>query len=250
MRWFKHYSDATTSDGLSRIILELGFEGYGRYWALLEFLAFKFDGEDTTFTIHPAIVRETLRIRSWNKLRTFLERIGNVRGMEVEWSENEIKFNAPILLDLKSRDFRNTRTEREQTACKRKNKNKIKIESKNTYVTAYELLEFWNGLGLKQQDPLPEVLRSISDAFTLRESFGVEGNKQAFANYARVVKDPATWWTSVFSCVNFLKNSGTLRFYPSEFNADEYKKTTTRQAVSADQKLEKTLSMENPYATN
>jgi len=127
MRWFKHYSDAKTSDGLSRLVIDLGFEGYGRYWALLEFLAFKFDGKNTVFKFHPSIVREALRFRSSKGLRTFTERLGNVRGMIVELSPNEIIFDAPILLELMGKDFKHTRAKREQNEPKKK----IKIKSKD-----------------------------------------------------------------------------------------------------------------------
>lgn len=202
MRWFKHYSDAHTSESLSTLILDLGFEGYGRYWMLMEFLAFKFDGETTEFKFHPAIVRETLRIRSWNKLETFLERIGNVRGMETEWTKNEIKFNAPILLELKNRDFKTTRTDREGNARKRKKKKEIKkennilgFENTNTGMCKHlfdDVVQSWNdtcpGNGkLKHHKGIkPETIRKFFEIVSLNDGLkNIESWKSCF----EIIKD-------------------------------------------------------------
>lgn len=194
MRWMKHYSDAHTSNDLSKLILDLGFEGYGRYWHLLEFLAYQFDGETTIFKLHPAIVRESLRIRSWNKLRTFVERIGNVRGMETEYSENIIKIDARILLELQAKDFRRARHGRNQTASKNKNKNKDIDKEKNNKKSEIvsPISSFENNLNFDlqglfklypRQEKRTQSLQALARLIDSQEKF--EAMKSAVENYSK-----------------------------------------------------------------
>lgn len=109
MRWFKHFSDAHTSESLRQLIVDLGFEGYGRYWLLMEFLSYRFDGKNIDFSFHSSIIRETLRFRSLIGLRSFVDRLAKVRGIEAVYSGNEIKFRMPILLDLQDKDSKYNR---------------------------------------------------------------------------------------------------------------------------------------------
>ena len=51
--------------------------------------------------------------------------------MEAQYSKNEIKFDAPILLELMDKDFKYTRAKREQNDAKNKKKKKIKEEEKD-----------------------------------------------------------------------------------------------------------------------
>jgi hypothetical protein len=250
VRWFKHYSDANTSDGLSRLILDLGFEGYGRYWVLLEFLAFKFDGETTEFTFHPAIIRETLRIRSWNKLETFLERLANVRGMEAQYTRNEIKFNAPILLELKNRDFKTARSEREQSARKIKSKIKNKEKDKDIYIHAKAILDFWNSKNLKQASLLPQVLSEINAGIDhqMRKKRGEIQIRKAISNYANIFHDSNSYYTHAFTIASFINSPNAEKFYSENFNHDEYLMVKKSYKQTAEEKQEEILSVRNPYA--
>lgn len=126
MQYFKHYSGVKNSESLSVLEDKLGFAGIGRYWRMLEYLVENFDGDSPTFRIHRRNVRELLRLRSWNDCGTFMECFGNVRGIFVNHSENVYEIDAPILLELQSRDFKRARTDRASSAPKIKSKNKIK----------------------------------------------------------------------------------------------------------------------------
>lgn len=131
MQFFKHYSKASESESLARLIDETGIIGYGRYWLLLEYLTDLFDGESISFRIHSRIVRELFRIRSWTELDSFAERLATVRGMVIKRNGNVFEIEAPILLELQSRDFKRTRKERGESAPKNKIKNKSKEEDKD-----------------------------------------------------------------------------------------------------------------------
>ena len=46
MKWFKHEVDAIHSEKLTRLKNEFGFEGYGRYWRIMELVAERMDGSN------------------------------------------------------------------------------------------------------------------------------------------------------------------------------------------------------------
>lgn len=60
MKWFKHYTGASRSEKLNALRDKYGLEGYARYWLLVELLAEKFDGTDTTFRIHKRTMSQQL----------------------------------------------------------------------------------------------------------------------------------------------------------------------------------------------
>lgn len=132
MEYFKHYTNARHSESLATLLNDHGFEMYGRYWRLLEFLGETFDGEATSFRYHRRDMRDLFRVHSWDKLRMIAERLSNVRGISVIEDRMIYKVDAPILLDLMSRDFKRARNERAETAPKIKSK--IKIEDKEVEV--------------------------------------------------------------------------------------------------------------------
>jgi len=124
MKWFKHFSNASSSESLEDLINDLGFDGYGRYWRLLEFLSDLFDGETTFFRIHKRTLRTCLRFKSATRLRCFVDTIATQRGYTVNETENHYEIDAHILLDLKDRDFKKARKVRDEHAPKIKIKNK------------------------------------------------------------------------------------------------------------------------------
>lgn len=131
MKWFKHYSNALDSESLADLIRDCGLQGYARYWILLEYLASQFDGETHSFRVPIDSVRRLLRIRSWNELETFAERIGSIRGMELKRNGNVFEIEAAILLELQSKDFKKMRHDSGTSARKTKSKDKDKEEDKD-----------------------------------------------------------------------------------------------------------------------
>lgn len=148
MKWFKHYSNALDSESLADLMRDCGLEGYARYWILLEYLANQFDGETHSFRVPIETVRRLLRIRSWNELGTFAERIGNVRGMELKRNGNVFEIEASILLELQSKDFKKMRHSGGTSAPKSKTKIKTKDLDKETntnkIIEVHQLGILWN----------------------------------------------------------------------------------------------------------
>lgn len=161
MKYFKHYSNARRSESLSILIANHGLEAYARYWLLLEFLAEEFDGESTSFRYHVSTIRELVRVQSWTKLQLVADQLSTVRGLALRQNETVFEIEAPILLDLLNRDFKNARKERDETAPKIKNKIKNKIKDKEGEVPATTLPTLallWN----LHSDKLPKVVASNS----------------------------------------------------------------------------------------
>lgn len=149
MKWLKHYSNSLNSESLSDLIRDTGFQGYGRYWVLLEHLAGIFDGNTTSFRVPIENVRGLFRIRSWTELETFTDRLSTVRGLNLKRSGNVFEIEASILLDLLGKDFRVARHARVKLAPKNKNKNKIKDKEYTTpeldFEPAYNLYRLKKG---------------------------------------------------------------------------------------------------------
>ena len=130
MRYFKHYCTAEYSSSLSIIEEKYGFEGLGRYWRLLEFLSRNYDGESSVFHFHRAIIRQTLRLRSWNDLESFTDHLSTIPGIDIDRSKNIYKIDASILVELQSKNFKDTRSRRAKKALKIKDKDKDKDKDK------------------------------------------------------------------------------------------------------------------------
>lgn len=92
----------------------------------------------------------------------------------------------------------------------------------SSYTDAMELTQYWNSEGLKSAKETPPALRAVSDAYDKKSHFGINGNKQAFTNYASVLKGPDTWYTHKYSLVGFLSTPKTQDFYPDEFSYEAY----------------------------
>ena len=102
MKWFKHETDSVHSEKLNLLIENFGFEGYGRYWRLLETVAERMDSSNRCHAEY-TVARwcEILKVKR-KVLETFLKHLGNVFGIKAEQKENVLKITIPKL--LKKRD--------------------------------------------------------------------------------------------------------------------------------------------------
>ena len=103
MRWFKHDTDADESEGLSMLIEKHGWEGYGRWFRMLETVAKKMDHSDRCSVTYP--------VKQWQKilgtyhrtlLEDYLQSLLDLRLIFVESKDNLITISIPNL--LKKRD--------------------------------------------------------------------------------------------------------------------------------------------------
>lgn len=104
MRWVKHYSDASTSLKLSQMMEKLGTISYSWYWLLIELLAEKYDGKNTTITIHFSTVPSKVRIKSRKKFESFLSHLESILALNYKRNGDTFEIQIPILLELQSKD--------------------------------------------------------------------------------------------------------------------------------------------------
>tara|TARA_R110000803_G_C11989469_1_gene321843 strand:+ start:7139 stop:8053 length:915 start_codon:yes stop_codon:yes gene_type:complete len=109
MKYLRHFSTAHTSELMEGIITEFGYEGYGRYWKLLEHLALKYDGETTIFRVHKKNVRAWLGFRSNLKMSTYLLAIGYTSRLKIKELKDHFEFNSRILFELQDKDSKYNR---------------------------------------------------------------------------------------------------------------------------------------------
>lgn len=98
MKWFKHMTGSMDDEKLSAVIDELGIEGYGFYWGLLEIVADKLDASnDTTCQFSAQKWGKFFRF-SAKKFQKFAQILAENHLISLENSENFIKIDIPNLL--------------------------------------------------------------------------------------------------------------------------------------------------------
>ena len=101
MKWFKHETDSIHSEKLSRLKNEFGFEGYGRYWRIMELVAERMDGSNRCHIELPE--KEWLRLLSIRR-QSFNYYLSVIRLLFDSWritTDNEtqlIRIEIPNLL--------------------------------------------------------------------------------------------------------------------------------------------------------
>lgn len=193
MKWFKHYHNASSSLKLQSLRnRKRGKEAYCEYWMLLELLCEKFDGEDTKIKLSWKEVGTKLEVRS-NRVGTILELYASLNLIELVSVGTELEINAPILLELKDKDFTRARKEREVSAqnprtksAKNKNKNKEEekekemIKEKNRGVVFFEDAK----TKINEHENFAQSVKFIVDLFnseistsSANKAFGIIGSR-------------------------------------------------------------------------
>jgi hypothetical protein len=132
VKWFKHYSDASTSQKLNVLMDKYGLEGYARYWLLIELLAEKFDGKDPTFQLHLNTIKQRLRTYHTKIIERFLKDIGESLLMSVECDDKLYTIYCPKLLEIKDNHTRNLQVKTKSLAPRKEKKRKEKNISKKS----------------------------------------------------------------------------------------------------------------------
>ena len=97
MKWFKHMTCSGDDEKLSAIMDELGMEGYGFYWRLLEIVAEKLDQKGETSCQFSAKKWGNFFQFSPKKFQKFAEILAEKRLISVEISEKFVKIDIPTL---------------------------------------------------------------------------------------------------------------------------------------------------------
>lgn len=112
MKYFRHFSNASTSIKLQRIIDEKGVEGYGRYFLFLELLNEKFDGTSTKVSLHLNEIGPKVRLKFTKSVISFIRELVQFELISVSVSGKVYEIDCPILLELMDRDSKFNRSKR------------------------------------------------------------------------------------------------------------------------------------------
>lgn len=101
MKWFKHFTDAKTSESLAYLRQKEGFAGIGRWWTLLEIIGEKMDKTDRCYVEFP--IQEWCKLLGLkqNKLNSFLKLTENKLKTKVTRFDIIIRIEVPKLLELR-----------------------------------------------------------------------------------------------------------------------------------------------------
>tara|TARA_Y100000296_G_C5164312_1_gene253691 strand:- start:506 stop:1309 length:804 start_codon:yes stop_codon:yes gene_type:complete len=123
MKWFKHETDVIHSEKMAKLIEEFGFEGYGRYWRIMEIIAERMDETDRCYAELPE--REWLRYLVVRRplFHRYLVVIGQLFDNKVITNGLLIRIEIPNL--LKKRD---NYTKNLQVTCKKLASKEVEVE--------------------------------------------------------------------------------------------------------------------------
>jgi hypothetical protein len=111
MPWFKHYNNAKSSLRLQQLLNEGGVLAYGQYWLLLELLCQKFDGVNHLIKCNSKEIAVQLNIKP-SRTIVVLELLSSCSLVQFNLTGVVFEIDAPILSELKAKDFKRKRQER------------------------------------------------------------------------------------------------------------------------------------------
>ena len=101
MKWFKHFTNASTGETLSELFDEFGFEGLGMFWVLVETVGSHWDGKSIPCMRRSRKVWRKLTgiyPQTFEKLLRFLE---DISDLSATFDEKGIEVCIPKLLEIK-----------------------------------------------------------------------------------------------------------------------------------------------------
>ena len=132
MKWFKHHSNSHRDSTLKGIFRKYGLEGEARFWRLIELMAEQFQNDDVQFEFDLETIRESLRFRSVNDCRPFLDLLTTLTQMKIEYSGNNCRIIYRKILEIKDNHARNLQVaDKSLTSNLLLEENKKKKEKKN-----------------------------------------------------------------------------------------------------------------------
>lgn len=127
MKWFMHETDSIHSEKLNKIIEEFGFQGYGRYWRIMELVAERMDFTGKCSLELPE--KEWLRYLVVRRplFHRYLVVICQLFDIHTITTGSLIRIEIPNLLKKKDNASRNLQVKKEKIATKEVEKEKEEI---------------------------------------------------------------------------------------------------------------------------
>jgi hypothetical protein len=93
MKWFKHYTDASDDEFIAELEDEFGWEGYGRWWKLLEIIGQNMSGENGCSAIYPWSDWQRFLKGKRRKLEPFLAHLESKGRIKLKQNGNKPETN-------------------------------------------------------------------------------------------------------------------------------------------------------------
>lgn len=101
MKWFKHYTSASDDEFIDELEDLFGWEGYGRWWKMLEIIGKQMEkGSDCSAT-HSWVKWQSFLKGKRNKLELFLKHCQDKGKIKLEQNGNILKIICPNMLKLR-----------------------------------------------------------------------------------------------------------------------------------------------------
>ena len=123
MKWFKHFSDASSDEFIAGLEDEFGLAGYARWWKLLEVIAKQMDKTDKCSAEYSLKKWGKFLKTNQNILKTFLEHCENNSKTFLTYSNNKLTIEIPKLLEIRDNHSKNL-----QAAGKRLTSKEVEVE--------------------------------------------------------------------------------------------------------------------------
>lgn len=171
MKWFKHMADASDDEFLAELEEIFGWEGYGRWWKLLEKIALQMDKSGKCSASYSWSDWQRFLKGKRNKLETFLVHCQNKRKINLKQTGNILEIECCKLLEFRDEYSRKSRQTPDTTPDKvapdiRSKTKEVEVEeekkeskARGTRLALAELPEPWKAFCLKTRPDLnPQTL--------------------------------------------------------------------------------------------
>ena len=101
MRWFKHMTNSSDGQFMAELEDRFGWEGYGRWFKLLEKIGQVMGGDNGCSAIYPWADWQRFLKGKRNKLVSFLVHLENKRKINLKQNGNILEIECPKLLEIK-----------------------------------------------------------------------------------------------------------------------------------------------------
>ncbi len=213
MRWFKHFSAARSDSKLVTIRSEFGLWGIGAYWTILEMVAEQMKGKNPQAEAS-FVVSELCSLFGCkrNKLETFLERLQDIRGMNVKYSGNEdgrleniLRIEVPKLLEINDNYSKDLKVSTKNLPSKEVEGEVEREEEQNTQMRVVDFETLWNRYP-SQVGKLPALKAFKETVKTQADMANIRAALNNYLNSGRVargfVMDGGKWFTNWREWVN------------------------------------------------
>lgn len=136
MKWFKHYADASDDEFIEGVEDRFGWEGYGRWWKLLETVAKQMDETGKCSVSYSWNKWQTKLKGKRNKLKTYLEHLENEQKIKTKQTGNVLEIEIPNLLKLRDNYSKNLQASKQVSSPKDcKQEVEVDVEEDNSKKT-------------------------------------------------------------------------------------------------------------------